>query len=284
MQLAIPSTARFPLREGLLPRARFTPAVALYTMARGLRADFLRRRVTEAQRAELAARNAELSSALDASVAQLRRQAAELQASRTRIVTAADSERRRIERNLHDGAQQRLSALAIKLSLASEIAEHDVDQARDLLAELRADVRETADELRCLAHGIYPPLLAEKGLDAALSAAARRSTLPITVQAGPLGRYPAEIEATVYFCCLEAIQNACKHAGNEATVALRVREADGVLTFAVTDDGRGFDASARGLGAGFVNMEDRLRALGGRMRVESAPAQGTRVTGTLPAG
>ena len=284
MQLAIPSTARFPLREGPLPRARFTPAVALYTMARGLRADFLRRRVIEAQRAELAARNAELSSALDASVAQLRRQAAELQASRTRIVTAADSERRRIERNLHDGAQQRLSALAIKLSLASELAEHDVDQARDLLAELRADVRETADELRCLAHGIYPPLLAEKGLDAALSAAARRSTLPITVQAGPLGRYPAEIEATVYFCCLEAIQNACKHAGNEATLGLRVREEDGVLTFEVTDDGRGFDASARGLGAGFVNMEDRLRALRGRMRVESAPGQGTRVTGTLPAG
>jgi signal transduction histidine kinase len=214
----------------------------------------------------------------------LRRQAAELHASRTRIVTAADCERRRIERNLHDGAQQRLSALAIKLSLASELAEHDVDQARDLLAELRADVRETADELRCLAHGIYPPLLAEQGLDAALSAAARRSALPITVQAGPLGRYPAETEATVYFCCLEAIQNACKHAGNEATLGLRVREADGVLTFEVTDDGRGFDASVRGLGAGFVNMEDRLRALRGRMLVESAPGQGTRVSGTLPAG
>ena len=102
------------------------------------------------------------------------------------------------------------------------------------------------------------------------------------MQAGPLGRYPAEIEATVYFCCLEAIQNACKHAGNEATLDLRVREEDGVLTFEVTDDGAGFDASGRGLGAGFVNMEDRLRALRGRMCVESAPGQGTRVTGTLP--
>ena len=258
--------------------------VAGYARERGLRTDFLQRRVIEAQRAELAVHNARLGSALDASVAQLRRQAAELHASRTRIVTAADSERRRIERNLHDGAQQRLAALAIKLSLASELAERDVDQARDLLAELRADVRETADELRCLAHGIYPPLLAEKGLDAALCAAARRSTLPIAVQAGPLGRYPAEIEATVYFCCLEAIQNACKHAGNEATLDLRLREEDGVLTFEVTDDGAGFDASGRGLGAGFVNMEDRLRALRGRMRVESAPGRGTRVTGTLPVG
>ena len=258
--------------------------VAGYTMERGLRTDFLQRRVIEAQRAELAAHNAQLGSALDASVAQLRRQAAELHASRTRIVTAADSERRRIERNLHDGAQQRLAALAIKLSLASELAERDAGQVRDLLAELRADVRETADELRCLAHGIYPPLLAEKGLDPALSAAARRSTLPIAVQAGPLGRYPAEIEATVYFCCLEAIQNACKHAGNEATLDLRLREEDGVLTFEVTDNGAGFEASGRGLGAGFVNMEDRLRALRGAMRVESAPGRGTRVTGTLPVG
>jgi signal transduction histidine kinase len=256
--------------------------VAGYAMERGLRTDFLQRRVIEDQRAKLAAHNAQLGSALDASVVQLRRQAAELHASRTRIVAAADSERRRIERNLHDGAQQRLAALAIKLSLASELAERDVDQAQGLLAELRADVRETADELRCLAHGIYPPLLADQGLAAALSAAARRSTLPITVQTAPVGRYPAEIEATVYFCCLEAIQNACKHAGNGATLDLRVREEGEALTFEVTDDGQGFEATGRGLGAGFVNMEDRLRALRGSMRVESAPGQGTSVTGTLP--
>jgi len=219
-----------------------------------------------------------------ASAAQMHRQAAELQASRTRIVTAADSERRRIERNLHDGAQQRLTALAIKLSLAADLAGRDAGQARSLLDELRADVKETADELRCLAHGIYPPLLADSGLPAALSAAARRSTLPVTVRAARLGRYPAEIEATVYFCCLEAIQNACKHAGEGAALELRVWQEGAALAFDVSDDGRGFDASGRGLGAGFVNMEDRLRALNGSLRVESAPGEGTRVAGRLPAG
>jgi signal transduction histidine kinase len=258
--------------------------VAGYTIERGRRTDFLQRRVIEDQRAELAAHNEQLGTALEASVTQLRSQATELQASRTRIVAAADSERRRIERNLHDGAQQRLAALAIKLSLAAELTGRDLDQARDLLAELRSDVRETADELRCLAHGIYPPLLAESGLPAALSAAARRSTLPITVQAAPLGRYPAEIEATVYFCCLEAIQNACKHAGDGAALDLRVWEDGATLAFDVADDGRGFDASSRGLGAGFVNMEDRLRALCGTLRVESAPGRGTRVAGQLPVG
>jgi signal transduction histidine kinase len=258
--------------------------VAGYTMERGLRTDFLQRRVIEAQQAELAAHNAQLGSALEASVAQLHSQAAELQASRSRIVAAADAERRRIEHNLHDGAQQRLAALAIKLSLAAELTERDAGQARNLLAELRGDVRETASELRCLAHGIYPPLLAESGLPAALSAAARWSTLPITVQATPLGRYPAEIEATVYFCCLEAIQNACKHAGDGATIDLRVWDAGATLAFEVTDDGRGFDASGRGLGAGFVNMEDRLRARRGSLRVQSAPGQGTRVSGQLPVG
>ena len=225
-----------------------------------------------------------LASIVAASAAQLRRQAAELQASRTRIVAAADSERRRIERNLHDGAQQRLTALAIKVSMACELAEHDAGQARDLLAELRADVRETAEELRHLAHGIYPPLLAESGLRPALAAAAGRSTLPVTVQAAPLARYPADVEATVYFCCLEAIQNACKHAGDGATLALRVWEDGPALAFDVTDDGSGFDVSGRGLGAGFTNMEDRLCALRGSLRVESAPGQGTRVSGTLPAG
>ena len=258
--------------------------VAGYSIERRLRTDFLQRRLIEAQRAELATHNAQLGSALEASVQQLRRQADELQASRTRIVAAADAERRRIERNLHDGAQQRLAALAIKLGLACELAEDDAGQVRGLLAELRADVRETADELRGLAHGIYPPLLAESGLPAALSAAARWSTLPITVHAAPLGRYPAEIEATVYFCCLEAIQNACKHAGDGAALTLRVRDDGDALAFDVIDDGGGFDASGRGLGAGFVNMEDRLRALRGSLRVESAPGQGTRVTGRLPVG
>ena len=260
-----------------LPLARFGRVIA------NLRTDFLQRRLLEAERAQLAAHNAQLGSELAASVEQLRRQAAELQASRTRIVAAADCERRRIERNLHDGSQQRLTALAIKLSLACELAESHDDQVREILAELRTDVREAAAELRCLAHGIYPPVLVESGLPAALSAIARRSTLPITVHATALGRYPAEIEAAVYFCCLEAIQNACKHAGDRARLDVRVWADGAALAFEVSDDGQGFSPSHRGLGAGFVNMQDRLGALGGSLRVESAPGQGTRVSGTVPA-
>jgi signal transduction histidine kinase len=168
--------------------------------------------------------------------------------------------------------------------VACELAESHDDQVRQVLAELRTDVRETADELRCLAHGIYPPVLVESGLPAALSAIARRSPLPITVHAAPLGRYPAEIEAAVYFCCLEAIQNACKHAGDRARLEVRVRADGTALGFDVSDDGQGFQASHRGLGAGFVNMQDRLCALGGRLRVESALGQGTRVSGTVPVG
>ena len=261
-----------------LPLARFGRVIA------NLRTDFLQRRLLEAERAELAAHNARLGSELAASVEQSRRQAAELQASRTRIVAAADAERRRIERNLHDGAQQRLTALAIKLSLACELAESHDDQVREVLAELRTDVREAADELRCLAHGIYPPVLVESGLLAALSAVAHRSALPITVHAAPLGRYPAELEAAVYFCCLEAIQNASKHAGDRARVEVRIRADGAALAFEVRDDGRGFQPSRCGLGAGFVNMQDRLCALGGSLRVESAPGQGTRVAGSVPVG
>jgi signal transduction histidine kinase len=254
--------------------------VAGYVIERGFRTHFLQRRLIEAQRAELAVDNKQLDSALRKSLDDLRHHAAELRASRARVVAAADSERRRIERNLHDGAQQHLTALTIKLRMVAELAEDDHGLAKELLEEARREVSDAVRELRDLAHGIYPPLLAESGLPAALSAA-RRSTLPATVDAAHLGRYPAEVEATVYFCCLEAIQNACKYAGPEATLAVRVREDAGTLTFQVADNGRGFDPQARGLGVGFLNMTDRLGALGGNLRVESAPRQGTTVSGTL---
>src|SRR5262245_12503934 len=255
--------------------------VAGYTIERGLRTDFLQRRLIEAQRAELAVSNEHLDSELQQSLEGLRRQAAELQESRARIVSAADGERRRIEQNLHDGAQQHLTALTIKLRMVSELAGQDPDTAKKLLQEVSSEVTDAARDLRDLAHGIYPPLLTESGLPAALAAAARRSTLPTTVDA-TLGRYPAEVEATVYFCCLEAIQNASKHAGEGATIALRLQEDTGMLTFDVADNGKGFDAQARGLGAGFVNMADRLGALGGSFRVKSAPQQGTTVSGAVP--
>jgi signal transduction histidine kinase len=256
--------------------------VAGYMIERGYRIHFLQRRTIETQRAELAVHNQLLDSALQKSMDGLHRQAAELQASRARVVAAADAERRRIERNLHDGAQQHLTALAIKLGMVVDLADDDPALAGELLQEARGDVNNAVRELRDLAHGIYPPLLAESGLPAALAAAARRSTLPATVDAAHVGRYPADVEATVYFCCLEAMQNACKYAGHEAALTLRVREDPGKLTFQVADNGTGFDAKNRGLGAGFLNMADRLGALGGSLQVDSAPRQGTTVSGTVP--
>ncbi len=224
----------------------------------------------------------QLHSALQHSLEGLRRANDELQASRVRIVAAADAERRRIERDLHDGAQQHLTSLAVKLLLAATLAGQDPDLA-GLLEDLGAELKDTAQELRNLVHGIYPPLLREDGLAAALSDAARLCTLPATVRAASLGRYPADIEAAVYFCCLEALQNACKHAGERATIRLRVREEHGTLTFEVIDDGAGFDTRGRGLGAGLRNMADRMGAFGGRLLVESSPGEGTRLTGTVPA-
>jgi signal transduction histidine kinase len=223
----------------------------------------------------------QLYSAVQRSAEGLRRANDELRASRARIVAAADAERRRIERDLHDGAQQHLTSLAVKLLLAATLAGHDPDLA-GLLEDLGAELKDTAQELRNLVHGIYPPLLRDNGLAAALSDAARLCTLPTTVRAASLRRYPADIEAAVYFCCLEALQNAAKHAGPQATIRLRAREEPGTLTFEVTDDGAGFDPRGRGLGTGLRNMADRMGAFGGRLLVQSAPGHGTRVTGAVP--
>jgi signal transduction histidine kinase len=214
-------------------------------------------------------------------VTELRSRNGELRTTRARIVAAALDERRRIERDLHDGAQQQLTCLSVRLLMAAKAAGQDPELA-GLLEQLCAEVRDIARELRSLAHGIYPPLLRANGLADALFAAASHSPLPASVQAGSLGRYPADVEAAVYFCCLEAMQNACKHAGERATIRLRMGEEPGTLTFEVTDDGAGFDAARRGLGAGFLNMADRLAAFGGSLRVDSAPGRGTRVTGTVP--
>ncbi|HVF08577.1 MAG TPA: histidine kinase, partial [Actinomycetota bacterium] len=229
----------------------------------------------------VALHNAQLDSALQASLDEVRRQAAELQASRGRIVASADQARRTIERNLHDGAQQHLVALAVQLKLVRQMAERDPSQVTDRIDALSEAVDETLQELRDLAHGIYPPLLADKGLPDALTSAARRAALPVTVVADGLGRYGADAEATVYFCVLEALQNAGKYAGDGASITVEVREEAGSLVFVVADDGDGFDVQGRGTGAGFTNMLDRLGALGGTLRVESAPGRGTKVTGVV---
>jgi signal transduction histidine kinase len=226
--------------------------------------------------------NAKLDSALQASLDEVRRQADEIQASRGRIVAAADQARRKIERDLHDGAQQHLVALAVRVKLAEQLLERDPEKARAALDDLESGLEDALQELRDLAHGIYPPLLADKGIPAALNSAARRAAVPVTVGAEGLGRFAPEAEATVYFCVLEAIQNAGKYAGDGASLTIGVHAEDGTLTFVVMDDGVGFDVRGAGMGAGFTNMLDRLGALGGTLRVDSAPGQGTRVTGTVP--
>jgi signal transduction histidine kinase len=139
-----------------------------------------------------------------------------------------------------------------------------------------------AETLRDLARGIYPPLLADQGLVVALESQSRKATLPIEVNADGLGRYPQEIEAAVYFCCLEALQNVQKYA--EATGALlKLSSSDGVVMFEVSDDGKGFAMGTVKRGAGLTNMEDRMDALGGSIHMSSAPGRGTRVQGSLPA-
>ena len=235
-----------------------------------------------ARQVGLALHNVRLDSALQASLDELREQALALQASRSRIVAAADAERRRIERNLHDGAQQYLVALAVKVGLARSMVGSNVDMANELLVELGSDVQETLDELRRLAHGIYPPLLADRGLPEALKSAADRSPINTSVDATGIGRYPQEMEAAIYFCCLEALQNVGKYAGEGVKASIRVWEQEGGLLFEVSDNGAGFDVRKAGIGAGFTNMSDRVGAIGGTLRVESAVGQGTTVGGTIP--
>jgi signal transduction histidine kinase len=235
-----------------------------------------------ARQVGLALHNVRLDSALQASLEELQRRNEELIASRARIVATADESRRRIERNLHDGAQQHLVALAVKVGLIKTLMAADPATATGMLDELRDDVQATLTELRELAHGIYPPLLRDRGLAEALQTAANRSTLPTRVEAADVGRYDVDVEAAVYFCCLEAMQNAGKHAGEGSSLRVAVGNGDGSLWFEVADDGAGFDAAAAGNGHGFVNMRDRLGAYGGELTVQSNPGSGTTIRGTLP--
>jgi signal transduction histidine kinase len=231
----------------------------------------------EAQAAELT----DLNRTLESRVAE---QTDELRASRSRVVSAADAERRRIERDLHDGAQQHLIGLAVHLRLARDLADSEPEKTREMLAALGDDVQETLEQVRDLAHGIYPPLLQDRGLGEALAAAAGRATIPTRVDAAHTGRYDPVVEATVYFCCLEALQNAAKHAGDGASAVVTVREVDGELLFEVVDDGAGFDASGARGGVGLTNMRDRVGAVGGTVRLESTVGRGTTLVGLIPLG
>jgi signal transduction histidine kinase len=204
----------------------------------------------------------------------------ELQESRRRIVTAQDERARKLERDIHDGAQQQLVALSVKLGLAEQLASRDADKTTRLLAELKSDTADALENVRDLARGIYPPVLADHGLAAALEAQARKSPIPVRLSANGSGRYPPEIEAAIYFCCLEALQNIAKYAeANDATI--RLGRSNGDLTFEVTDDGRGFDP-ATVEGSGLTNMRDRVEAVGGALDVSSTPGSGTTVRGRIP--
>jgi signal transduction histidine kinase len=204
----------------------------------------------------------------------------ELRASRQRLVQAQDLERRRLERNLHDGAQQHLVALKVKLGLAEMLLGRDPVKAMSTLEQLKGDADEALETLRDLARGIYPPLLADKGLVVALESQARKAIVPVSVRADAVERYSQDVEATVYFCVLEALQNVQKYA-QASHVEVRLCGQGESLTFEVSDDGVGFDTAIARKGAGLTNMADRLDALGGALKVTSSPNVGATISGTL---
>jgi signal transduction histidine kinase len=206
----------------------------------------------------------------------------ELRASRQRLVTAQDEGRRRIERNLHDGAQQQIVALTVKLRLLGQLVDRDAEQAKSMAADLQSDANDALEQLRDLARGIYPPLLADKGLVAALEAQARRASVETSVRSDGIGRYPRDTEAAVYFCVLEALNNVAKYSGAmRAEVGLSQTGSE--LRFAVIDDGAGFDTEETSYGTGLQGMADRLDAIGGALAIVSRRGEGTTIEGWVPA-
>jgi signal transduction histidine kinase len=200
---------------------------------------------------------------------------------RRRLIDAAEGERRRIERNIHDGAQQQLVAISVKLGIAKTLVAKDPDKAVALLADLQTEAQDALDSLREMTRGTYPPVLADEGLVAAIEVKARRAPFDVAVEGADIGRFPKEIETAVYYCCLEALQNASKYArATRATVSLRC--VGGEISFTVADDGEGFDPQTAKRGVGLRSMTERLEALGGAIEVRSAPGSGTTVAGRIP--
>jgi signal transduction histidine kinase len=206
----------------------------------------------------------------------------QLRDSRARLVTAGDQERRKLERDIHDGAQQQLIALRIKLALAGSLVRNEPELGRRL-AELREEVDRALDDLRELVHGIFPALLVDAGLLTALHAAAVRSPLDVRFGVQGVERYAPEVEAAVYYCCAEALQNAAKHAGPGSGVLIELACDGKELHFMVLDEGIGFDTTCASEGTGLDHMRDRIGALDGALTIDSKPGVGTTVRGRVPA-
>ncbi|HYI36893.1 MAG TPA: histidine kinase [Thermoleophilaceae bacterium] len=240
--------------EALLEETAFLQAVASYALT--------------------ALENRRLAAQVEISLEEVRR-------SRTRIQASGDRERRRIERDLHDGAQQRLVALGIQLELTEDLIRQDREGGFERLHALGEEVDKTLEEIQALGRGVYPSLLADRGLAEALRAAALRLPVAATVNPDGVGRYPAYVENAVYFCCLEAMQNASKHAPDAHSVTVVLGEREG-LVFEVRDDGAGFDLEMMAPGVGMTNMHDRMAAVGGAVEITSSPGAGTVVAGTIP--
>jgi signal transduction histidine kinase len=229
-----------------------------------------------------------------ATAARLRREKAELErrleatradlaASRTRLVEAADAERQRIERDLHDSVQQQLVGIRIKLELASEAVRHEPASGERMIDSIGRQMDEVLEALRSLARGIYPAVLHERGLGEALKSAGRRAPVPVSVRIAGIGRHPSDIEIAVYFCCLEAMQNVVKHAGRGVEAAVRLRRDSRRLWFEVSDCGIGFEPAQVPRASGLVNMRDRIEAVGGSLTIASSTGDGTTVRGWVPA-
>ncbi len=215
---------------------------------------------------------------------ELRDSQRELAESRRRVVAAGDAARLRIERDLHDGAQQRLVALAMRLRLMQSEVRHGTEADDAALSELVGEVDRSVDELRELAHGIYPPVLEAHGLADAFRAVVRRSASAVSVEIGDIGRHDPTIESAVYFVGLEALANAGKHAP-DSTIALRLRRLpEGAIELVVADDGPGFDPAATAGSHGLLGMSDRVGAVDGSVVVASTPGAGTTVTAIVPTG
>jgi signal transduction histidine kinase len=214
---------------------------------------------------------------------ELRSTIRELRLSRARLISAADAERRRIERDLHDGAQQRLVSLRVKLGLAEELLGGGPAELKALIQEIAGDAESALDELHDLVHGIYPAVLVDRGLAPALKALAADAPVRVRLLARAIGRHPDQVESAVYFCCAEAVQNASKHCGPGVEVTILLGEEGGWLGFEVRDDGPGLPASSS-TGSGLVSMRDRMGAMGGTLEIVSRPGGGTTVSGAVPTG